>query len=67
MEIYRKYDFFTRFAVDVGNKGLVNPNILAFYTVNEKLTLRADDNLFYSKKMNNANQTPLWSTIASLI
>lgn len=104
-------NFFTRFPADVGNSGLLNPYIFAFYTVNKKLTLRADGNLFYSshnlldskkqkanrylgfesdlsfnykpnkffdinfgfsflqatesmvllKKMNNANQTPLWS------
>lgn len=107
-------NFFTRFPADVGNSGLLNPYIFAFYTVNKKLTLRADGNLFYSshnlldakkqkanrylgfesdlsfnykpnkffdinfgfsfiratesmvllKKMDNANQTPLWSYLS---
>lgn len=41
-------NFYTRFPTDVGSCGLLNPYIFAYYTVNKKLTLRADGNLFYS-------------------
>ncbi len=42
-------DYFTRFPGDMNNAGIVNPYLFAFYTINKKLTLRADSHLFYSQ------------------
>jgi len=42
-------DYFTRFPVDVNNAGLLNPYLFIFYNVSKKVTLRADQHLFYSQ------------------
>jgi hypothetical protein len=42
-------NFFTRFPSDVNGSGLVNPYLFTIFTVNNKLNLRADGNLFYTQ------------------
>jgi hypothetical protein len=42
-------NFFTRFPADVGNSGLINPYLFLIYKISNKVSLRADEHLFYSQ------------------
>ncbi len=42
-------NLFTKFPIDVQNRGLINPYLFLLYNYNTKVTLRADAHLFYSQ------------------
>jgi hypothetical protein len=50
-------DYFTRFPLDVNNAGLINPYLFLFYDISKKITLRADNHLFYSQNDFVRNET----------
>ncbi len=42
-------DFFTRFPVDFNNAGIIAPYLFTFYDLTKKLTIRADEHLFFTQ------------------
>jgi hypothetical protein len=42
-------DYFTKFPKDFNNAGIMAPYFFTFYNLNQQLTLRSDEHLFYSQ------------------